>query len=112
MDSPEGTGQEACGSCLGPCTIGCQLEKPAYKQPLAGKADGEAEDLFAVPECLDEREAEIEGKRYRAEERHRDAEAEARRHAIVIQLQPALDRTRIEEGHRLDLIVGGQRHRV
>src|SRR5262249_22104248 len=73
---------------------------------LAEQADPEAEDLRVIVGALDDREAEVERDRHRAEHRHDDAQAEAGGDAVVLDVDVALDRAGIDEGDGIEPVVG------
>src|SRR5207237_2314059 len=75
-------------------------------------ADGEAEDLALVEGGADDREAEVQRDRHRAEHGDGHAEAEADGNAIVLDLESAFNRARIEEGQRIEAVVGENGHLV
>src|SRR5262249_6329919 len=72
----------------------------------------EAEDLLLVLRALDDREAEVEGDRHRAQHRHHEPHAGPGRYAVVLDLHPRLHRAAVHEGHQEDLVVGLHRHLV
>src|SRR5689334_5678245 len=64
---------------------------------LVEEADPEAEQLRLVRRGLDDREAEVQRDRHGPEHRHHDAGAHAGRHAVVLDLDAALDRAGVHE---------------
>src|SRR5262245_44629048 len=74
---------------------------------LPEEPEPEAEHLVVVRRLPGEREAEVEGDWHRAEHRHDEADAEAGRHAVVVDLVDArLDGAAVHEADDVDLVVG------
>src|SRR5262245_40830758 len=74
------------------------------------EAKPEAEDSLLVERALDDGDAKVQGNRHRAAQRHCEAEADAGRHAVVLDVNPALHRTRVDEADQEDLVIGPYRH--
>src|SRR5262249_62190495 len=59
-----------------------------------------------------DREAEVQGDRHRTQHRHREADAETGRNAIVLDLHRSLHRARVDETHQVQVVARGHRQLI
>jgi len=79
---------------------------------LAEHAHPEAEDLRPVEGPLDDRETEVQGDRDGAQHRDLDTRADASRDAVVLDLHAGLHGAGIDEGDKVQVVVGSNRDLV
>src|SRR5437016_3692831 len=62
--------------------------EPVLDSLLMEEAEPEAEDLLAIMRSLDDWEAKVQSDRHWAQHRYHEAEADARRDAIILDIHP------------------------